>query len=206
MSKRLGIPLGFLVLALLGGAFWQALRQPASVYQGKPLSFWLKGFDIGYYDPRKPSFDESVEAVRRAGTNALPILLRMLRSRDSDLKHRLTRLAARQHIIKIDYVTADRQRWAARLGFMGLSGREAKYAIPQLVEISQEEVAGAYPIPGGRHTEYATEVLELLKQLGETVREDIAKARTKGGPKAATKAGGNLDGTQNAGPTRRSTE
>ena len=89
---------------------------------------------------------------------------------------------------------------------MALLGRETKYAIPQLVEISQEEVAGAYPIPGGRHTEYATEILELLKQHGKDVREDVAKAPKKGGLRAATKAGGNLDGTQNAGPTRRSTE
>ena len=166
----------------------------------------MKGFDIGCNDPRKPSFDESVEAMRRAGTNALPILLRTLRSKDSDLKHRLTRLAARQHLIEIDYVTADRQPWAARQGFMALLGRQAKYAIPQLVEISQEEVAGTYSIAGGRHTEYATEILELLKQPGEEVREDVAKATRKGGPKAAARAGGNFDGTQNAGPTRRSTE
>jgi hypothetical protein len=89
---------------------------------------------------------------------------------------------------------------------MALLGRQAKYAIPQLVEISQEEVAGTYTIAGGRHTEYATEILELLKQLGEEVRQDVAKATRKGGPKAATRAGGNFDGTQNAGPTRRSTE
>jgi hypothetical protein len=206
MSKRLGIPLGFLFLALLGGACWQALRQPARVYQGRPLTFWLKGFDIGYNDPRKPSFDESVEAVRQAGTNALPTLLRMLRARDSDLQHRLTRLAQKQRVIKIDDVSADRQRWAARQGFVALLWKNATYAIPQLVDISREEVAGAYPLPGGQHTEYATEILELLKQHGGDVREAVETALKKGGPIAATKAGGNSDGTKSAGPTRRSTE
>jgi hypothetical protein len=206
MSKRLGIPLAFLLLALLGGALWHALRQTVPVYQGTPLSFWMKGFDIGYNDPRKPSYAESVEAVRQAGTNALPMLLSMLRARDSDLKHCLTRLAKKQRLIKIDYVTADRQRWAASQGFMAFLGRDTRYAIPQLVEISREEVAGAYPIPGGHHTEYATEILELLKQEGEDAREAVETALKKGGPIAATKAGGNSDGTRNAGPTRRSTE
>lgn len=215
MSKRLGIPLGVLVVALLGGALWNALRQPAPAYKGKPLAFWLRGFDIGYNDPRKPSFDESVEAVRQAGTNALPTLLRMLRSRDSDLKHRLTRQAEKQHLVRIEYVSADRQRWAAMQGFLALVGREAKYAIPQLIEISRHEVAGAYTISGGRHTLYATEILGQLRQQGEDISEDVTKALSngavgrrhlKGGPKAPTKASENVDATQNSGPTRRSTQ
>jgi len=215
MSKRLGIPLAFLFLALLGGAFWQALRRPAPVYHGRPLTYWLRGFDIGYNDPHKPSFDESVEAVRQARTNALPTLLRMLRSGDSDLKHWLTRLAQKQRLIKVDDISADRQRWAAMQGFLALVGREAKYAIPQLIEISRQEVAGAYTISGGRHTLYATEILGLLRQQGEDVSEDVTKALSdgaagrghmKGGPEAATKASGNVDATQNSGPTRRSTQ
>ena len=206
MSKRLGITLGFLFLALLGAAVWQVLREPAPVYKGKPLTFWLKGFDIGYNDPRKPDFDECVEAVRQAGTNALPTLLRMLRTRDSDLKHRLTRLAQKQRLIKIDYVTADRQRWAAHQGFMALLWKNASYAIPQLVEISREEVAGAYPISGGRHSEYATEILDLLKQQSEELRGTIETAIKKYGPIPASKAGGNSDGTKTAGPARPSIE
>jgi hypothetical protein len=206
MGKRLWIPLGVLLLALLGAAMWQALRQPAPAYKGRPLTFWLRGFDISYNDPRKPSFDESVEAVRHAGTNALPTLLRMLRARDSDLKHRLTRLAQKQHLVRIDYVSADHQRWAATQAFMALLGREAKYAIPQLVEISREEVAGVYPLPGGRPSEYATEVLELLKQQGEDARRAVETAFEKGGRVAATKASGNSNGTRNAGPTNRSSQ
>ena len=183
MSKRLGILLAFLLLAVLGGAYWQALRQPAPIYQGRPLTFWLKGFDIGYNDPRKPSFDQSVEAVRQAGTNALPTLLRMLRTRDSDLKHSLTRLAKKQRLIKIDYVTADRQRWAATQGFEAL-GLYAKSAIPQLVEISQEETSRT------EWNKYATEILGFLKQgWDKDVSEDIAKALKKTGRGATAKSG-----------------
>lgn len=147
------------------------------------MSFWLKGFDIGYNDPSKPSYNESVEAVRQAGTNALPTLLRMLRTRDSDLKHWLTRLAQKQRLIKIDYVTADRQRWAAREGFDSL-GLYAKYAIPQLVEISQEETSRV------EWNKYATEILGQLKQIwGKDVSEDIAKALNQSDRGATAKVG-----------------
>ncbi len=185
MSQRHWIPLGVLLLALLGGGLGQALRQSAPRYHGRPLTFWLKGFDLGYCDPAKPSWDESVEAVRQAGARALPLLLRMLRANDSDLKHKLIRLAQKQRLVRIDYVSADRERWAARQGFMALLGRKARGAVPQLTEISREEVAGAYAVPGGGHTEYATEILELLKQTDESVR-----AAGKAHPEAVGKADG----------------
>jgi hypothetical protein len=139
MNKRLGIPLAILLLALLGGVIWQTPRQREPVYQGKPLSFWLKDFELDA-QLGKPSSDQAVEAVRQAGTNAFPILLRLFRARDSDLKHRVTSLARKQHFITIHYVTADSQRWVARQGFMAL-GRVAKYAVPRLVEINQEDIA-----------------------------------------------------------------
>ncbi len=182
MSKRLRVPLALALVAVLGWVAWQALPQREPHYLGKPLSFWLKGFDHGYNEPRKPSFDESVEAVRQAGTNALPILLRMLRARDSDWKHRLIRLAQKQRLIEIDYVTADRQRWVARQGFVAL-GLHAKCAIPQLVDISQEETSRV------EWNKYATEILDLLKQTwGKDVSEDIAKAIKKRDRGATPKA------------------
>ncbi len=130
---------------------------PEPVYKEKPLSYWLKGFDIGYNGPGKPSFDESVEAVRQASTNSLPILLHMLRCRDSDLNHRLTHLAQKQRLIRVNYVSADRQRWAARQAFVAL-GLDAKPAIPQLIEISRQETSRI------EWNKYATEILDLLRQ------------------------------------------
>jgi hypothetical protein len=158
MDKKWRILLPVACVGVFGWLAWQAWPNREPVYRGKPLSYWLKGFDIGYNDPAKPAFDESVEAVRQTNTNALPVLLRMLRTRDSDWKHRLTRLAQKQRLIKIDYVTADRERWAARQGFMALLDPCAEAAIPQLVEISKQETSRAEWNP------YATELLDLLKE------------------------------------------
>ena len=157
MTKRWRVPLALACVGIFGWLARQAWPNREPLYREKPLSYWLKGFDIGYNSPAKPSFDESVEAVRQTRTNALPVLLRMLRTRDSDLKHRLARLAQKQRLIKINYVTADRQRWAAKQGFTAL-GLYAKAAIPQLVEISQEETSRA------EWNKYATEILDLLKE------------------------------------------
>jgi len=157
MTKRWRVPFALACVGVFAWLAWQAWPNREPLYRDKPLSYWLKGFDIGYNGPAKPAFDESVEAVRQTSTNALPVLLRMLRARDSDLKHRLARLAQKQRLIKINYVTADRQRWAARQGFTAL-GLYAKAAIPQLVEISQEEASRA------EWNKYATEILDLLKE------------------------------------------
>jgi len=157
MTNRRRVLFALTFAPLLGIVIWQAWPTREPLYRQKPLSFWLRSFDLGDNAPGKPSFDESVEAVRETSTNSLPILLRMLRSRDSDLKHRLARLAQKQSLIRINYVTADRQRWAARQGFTAL-GLYAKVAIPQLVEISREEASRV------EWNKYATEILDLLKQ------------------------------------------
>jgi hypothetical protein len=166
MTKRWRIPIAVACVGLSGWLGWRAWPRHDPVYREKPLSYWLKGFDIGYNSPAKPSYDESVEAVRQTSTNSLPILLRMLRTRDSDLKHRLARLAQKQRLVKIDYVSADRERWAARQGFTAL-GSQAKVAIPQLVEIAREEKSRS------EWHKYATEILELLKEREGSTRSAI---------------------------------
>lgn len=182
MIKRWPLALALAFVSLLGWLAWKGLPQRQPIHAGKPLSFWLKGFDIGYNDPRKPNYNESVEAVREAGTNAIPILLRMLRSRDSDLSHRLTRLIAKQRLIKIDYVTADRQRCSAWEGF-GALGLSAKPAIPELATIAQQEISRV------EWNKYATEILDRLRRTWpREASNDVAKAleaATQGAPSQA---------------------
>jgi len=137
IGKRLGIASAFLLLAILTGVVGLHHREPS--YRGKPLSFWLKGFELDDF-PGKPSFNESNEAVFQIGTNAFPTLFRLLRTKDSDFKQRIARLARTQHFMKVHYVAADGQRWAARQGFLAL-GKVAKYAVPELERIDQEEIA-----------------------------------------------------------------
>jgi hypothetical protein len=170
MAKTGRVLLAVACVGAFGWLGWQVWPNREPVYRDEPLSYWLKGFDIGYNSPGKPSYHEAVEAVRQASTNSLPTLLRMLRSRDSDLNHRLIRLAQKQPVIKVNYVSADRQRWAAREGLVAL-GLNAKPAIPQLIEISQEETSRV------ELNKYATEILVLLKQTWpKDAGEDVAKA------------------------------
>jgi hypothetical protein len=75
-AKRWRIVLAILIVAMVGGVVWQVLRQREPVYQGKPLSVWLEGYTSR--SARLRGVQKAKEAVRHAGTNALPMLLAML--------------------------------------------------------------------------------------------------------------------------------
>jgi hypothetical protein len=156
MTKRPRIALAFLLVVALGGVAWQALRQREPIYQGKPLSFWLKGFQLDDW-PGKPGFDQTCEAVRETGTNSFPILLHMFRARDSDLK---------RNVISFG-------RKAARQGFFAL-GKNAKYAVPALVEIYEERTAQSEL--KSHCLGYIAEILESVKDEDIDASEDVVKA------------------------------
>jgi len=160
MKSRVRVALILLLGAVLGMVFWQTLPPREPVYHRKPLSFWLKAFEIENF-PGKPNFNEAVDAVRDTGANAVPILLRTLRISDSDWKQRLTRLARRQIFIRVRYVPAERQNWAARQAFTALNRAAVHAAIPSLIEINQDDISRG-ETNSWRHR-YSTEVLELLK-------------------------------------------
>mgnify|MGYP001599799890 CR=1 FL=1 len=71
-----------LLLAVLGGLAWLVLRVREPVYAGKPLSEWLRQRD-----------EESTNAIRQIGADALPALLELAQARDSALKKRLLEIA-----------------------------------------------------------------------------------------------------------------
>jgi hypothetical protein len=160
MKPRLRIALILFLVAVFGVVFWQTLPVGEPVYQGKPLGFWLEAFDMDNF-PGKPNFNEAVDAVRDADSNAVPILLRTLRVSDSDWKQRLTRLAQKQHFTKVRYVPAERQNWAARQAFMALNRGAVEYAVPSLDEINRDDISRG-ETNSWRHS-YTVEILELLK-------------------------------------------
>jgi hypothetical protein len=160
MKARLRIALVLLLVVVLGAIFWQARPPREPVYHGEPLSFWLEAFEVGDFTG-KPNFNEAVDAVRDAGSNAVPILLRALRVSDSDWKQKLTRLAQRQSFIKVRYVPAERQNWAARTGFTAVNRGPAQYALPSLVEICRQDILRG-ETNSWRHS-YSAEVLEMLQ-------------------------------------------
>ena len=156
MQKRLKVALLVMAVALVGVILWQVAQpdETEPVYQGKPLSEWLKPSKFTTRDPVifndspvrhvRPIFTYSLkadEAVRQAGTNAIPTLLRLLRTQDWALKVKLTDLARRQHVITIAAHTPALD-WndAGAHGFREL-GAKAQSAVPQLIDIVGEDIS-----------------------------------------------------------------
>jgi HEAT repeat protein len=141
MRKRVYIALAVLLVALVSVIVWQVLhaqeREP--VYQGKPLSSWLKPI-IGksFYDD--PQVLKADEALRRIGTNAIPTLLRMLRAKDSPLKVKLVKLARSQHFIKTEWLLAGDWNNLATRAFQML-GAKGESAVPALIEIVDQKIS-----------------------------------------------------------------
>ena len=139
MGKRVYIALAVFTVALVGVIFWQVaqLHETEPLYQGKPLSEWLKACS-GTDDPEK--LDGADEAVRQAGTNALPILLRMLRAKHSALELKLLGWAKRQHVIRIEARPVTEWNQIAAHGFFVL-GAKAQSAAPALTEIANRNIS-----------------------------------------------------------------
>lgn len=133
--------LAVLLVAGLGGLAWLVLRPCEPVYQGKPLSFWLGG----YYSIQRErtgdeaSYNQGAKAVRQAGTNAIPILLRLLRAKDTVLTFRILRLAQKQPFIKLRHSSALLRSTRAAEGF-AILGADGKGAVPALIEIYEQNL------------------------------------------------------------------
>ncbi|HWY77502.1 MAG TPA: hypothetical protein VN281_17925 [Verrucomicrobiae bacterium] len=132
-------------IAVLSGLSWKVLRTriPDPIYQGKPLSSWIESYTMSTMVPHQPGIstnlilDQADLAVRDAGTNALPRLLRCLRAHDNFLKRKLIALAESQHFVKSPFVADYRQHWLAVCGFNAL-GPDGRCAIPELERIYDE--------------------------------------------------------------------
>lgn len=131
--------IAFAALAIAG--LWQILRPrtPEPTYKGKRLSIWLKGYD----DQNKMAGTEwqaADDAVRNAGTNAIPTLLRMLIANDSRFTSRLINLLENQRIIKNPFTRAAALNNQASRGLQRL-GIDASNAVPALVEIFNQHTS-----------------------------------------------------------------
>src|SRR5437870_121229 len=137
MQQRKVIFSALIALAVIAGIVWMLVpREPR--YQGKYLSSWLRSLDNS---PMQFRVDGLVvetnhpvaQAILHMGTEAVPILVRELRARDSVVKLKLMELLRRQSVIRIDFTPAYvRQRRAIEACFA--LGPTAKAAIPELTE------------------------------------------------------------------------
>lgn len=125
-----------------GLAWFCATRGPRQpVYEGKTLVLWLRTYAPSSKEARNsPEWKKADEAVRQMGTNCIPILLQMLRARDSQLKLAFIGLARKQHLIKIDFVPADEVNVEASRAFIVLADT-AKDAVPDLMKMYNENIS-----------------------------------------------------------------
>jgi HEAT repeat protein len=132
-----------LAVPLVGAVAWLVFSRHyhEPVYKGKPLTAWLDLYIIQSSRSPVSDFIQANEAVRSAGTNAIPILLRMLQATDRPLKLKLTALAERQHLIKLQALVPSAER--NREGAMGLQalGASARSAVPAVIEIYEARVS-----------------------------------------------------------------
>jgi len=132
-------------MAVGGLIAWQMLREREPVYRGKPLSVWLEGYDVPI---NQAAWQQTDQAVRHIGTNALPELLQMLRLSDSaPWKQKLLALAYKQHFIKIHHINAWGQNWRAATA-LGAMGSDAAGAVPELIQLYENPISG----PSQRYT------------------------------------------------------
>lgn len=147
-----------LVIALVWFYASQATRQP--VYRGKTLVFWLRTYAPSSKAQRNsPEWKEADNAVRQIGTNGIPVLLQMLRARDSRLKLGLIALAQKQHFIKINFVPAEEVNVEASRAFIVLADT-AKDAVPVLMRMYNENIS----------TESQRAILDGLAWIGPSAK------------------------------------
>ncbi len=130
--KAVFVLFGVLALGLFS---WGWLRAREPVYQGRRLSSWLEELERSW--PGKDS-EQSAQAIREIGTDALPYLMAGLKARGSMLKLNLAGFLRDQDRIKFRVRMVEEQRDRALKGFFVL-GAEAKPALPELSRLLDEE-------------------------------------------------------------------
>jgi hypothetical protein len=140
MCKPWRLPVIALAVLLLGGLARKVMTPREPTYEGKPLSFWLQGYDPINSSYNSPEWLKANTAVRKTGTNAIPTLLQMLRATDSRWQLKLYLLSLQQDLIKYKYgFTSSRHHEAAQA--FNILGADAYSAVPQLVEIYDSAIS-----------------------------------------------------------------
>jgi len=141
MHKRVYIVLAVGLVILAGLIAWQGLRQQEPVYGGKTLTLWLRTYaPSASFRLHSPEWNAADDAVRHMGTNCFPILLRLIRQKDSPAKLWLVAFAQKHGMTKrIHFVPAAARNVAASRAFIAL-GNMAKDAVPALVRMYDENI------------------------------------------------------------------
>jgi hypothetical protein len=141
MGKRGRIIFATLVIAVLALLTWALLRphQKEPQYDGKPLSYWLAQSDPGTTRDIRGQV-KAMEAVQQIGTNAIPVLLPLLRVNDSPFKTKVLTWLSHHSFGKIHYTYPSIVNHRAALGFQAL-GPLGAGAVPELANILDQRIS-----------------------------------------------------------------
>jgi HEAT repeat protein len=145
VSKRTRISLFVGLLFIIAALILAVARSREPVYNGKKLSEWLQ---ILTPDPEKASNpkdrEEAEFAIRQIGTNALPVLLKMLHSKENSFKSRLKdTLEYDQEIVDIRFLPRD-WNYVRAVNALFVLGPSAKPTIPELNRMLADVEMGRY--------------------------------------------------------------
>src|SRR5437016_10682709 len=113
MGNKGRILVAVLLVIILGGLAWEVLLPYEPVYQGRPLSAWLHDLDTSIKErlpiaqvrvlmaEKQKKREVAEKALRHIGTNALPTLITMLRSKDSKQREKLFVWSTKQPISQL---------------------------------------------------------------------------------------------------------
>ena len=142
MATRFRIVQILLLAAVLGGFAWMLIgsRPGEPAYQGKALSFWVEQYTTN----RWPTDKQAAGAIQHIGSNAIPILLEMLTTRESSFRMKLLARLPKQWLARVhlgldDYKRkVDQRRTLGAYGFAAL-GEEARPAVPALISLLNDK-------------------------------------------------------------------
>jgi hypothetical protein len=138
MRKRVHIVLAIGLAMVAGAIAWQVLRQREPVYQGRQLGFWLRQWATTHLDGDGGDVGHQAEtAIRQIGTNAIPLYLEMLTTKESTLKLKLLTMVPNRWAGRLPRNGVYEYRLLGAYGFMAL-GVESRSTVPALMALLKD--------------------------------------------------------------------
>jgi hypothetical protein len=135
MKRRVQIVLAILAVAALTVLVREILRFREPVYQGKRLSVWLTQYGTNHWSARGGEAEkQAANAIRHIGTNAIPIYLEMMTTRESPLKLKLMALVPRGWLARFHLRSVYNDRLLGDYGLIAL-GVDARSSVPALIAL-----------------------------------------------------------------------
>jgi hypothetical protein len=156
-----------LLCATIAAWLWLVPHEPT--YRGEGLSYWLSTYDVTRV--HRPDRVDAERAFREIGSNAVPTLLKLLRTRPSAFRLKLGVLVDRLPFISVHFTPPQSLPFRALRAFEVL-GPEAKSAVPSLVaDLSNPDASfrvNAMNALASIHSEPATVLPAMVKFLQST--------------------------------------